>query len=160
MEVILILGSLHYWIGVSQENAIGIMYFFTSPDLSKSQADSLLNQLADNVACLFVFVEHPEVEPTNNRSERNARREDEIRKGARTSKTQAGAKRWSMRRDTSASGTLVRRIRQSQDFTASTSSVQRPERQRRRITALQRCQRNTSRPMTKTSEPHRNHGRC
>jgi len=46
-----------------------------------------------NLACLFVFVEHPEVEPTNNRSERNVRREAEIRKGGRTSKTPAGAKR-------------------------------------------------------------------
>ena len=43
-----------------------------------------------------MFVEHPEVEPTNNRSERNARREAEIRKGARTSKTDAGAKRRSI----------------------------------------------------------------
>jgi len=53
----------------------------------------LQRELADNLECLFVFVEHPEVEPTNNRSERNARREAEIRKGARTSKTAAGAKR-------------------------------------------------------------------
>ena len=36
------------WIGVLQENAIGIMNFFTGLDLSKSQADSLLNQLADD----------------------------------------------------------------------------------------------------------------
>jgi len=35
----------------------------------------------------------PAVEPTNNRSERNIRREAEIRKGARTSKSAAGAKR-------------------------------------------------------------------
>ena len=56
----------------------------------------LQRELADNVDCLFVFVEHPEVEPTNNRSERNARREAEIRKGARTSKTDAGAKRRSI----------------------------------------------------------------
>ncbi len=48
MEVILILGFLHYWIGVSQENAIRTMNFFTGLDLSKSQADSLLNQLADD----------------------------------------------------------------------------------------------------------------
>ncbi len=54
---------------------------------------NLQRELADNVACLFVFVEHPEVEPTNNRSERNVRREAEIRKGARTSKTANGAKR-------------------------------------------------------------------
>lgn len=53
----------------------------------------LQRELTDNVDCLFVFVEHPEVEPTNNRSERNVRREAEIRKGARTSKTARGAKR-------------------------------------------------------------------
>jgi len=53
----------------------------------------LQRELTDNVECLFVFVEHPEVEPTNNRSERNVRREAEIRKGARTSKTARGAKR-------------------------------------------------------------------
>ena len=53
----------------------------------------LQNELVDNLACLFVFVEHPEVEPTNNRSERTVRREAEIRKGGRTSKTPAGAKR-------------------------------------------------------------------
>jgi len=56
----------------------------------------LQRELADNVDCLFVFVEHPEVEPTNNRSERNARREAEIRKGARTRKTDRGAKRRSI----------------------------------------------------------------
>ena len=53
----------------------------------------LQRELAGNVDCLFVFVEHPEVEPTNNRSERNVRREAEIRKGARTSKTKRGARR-------------------------------------------------------------------
>jgi len=56
----------------------------------------LQRELADQLDCLFVFVEHPEVEPTNNRSERNARREAEIRKGARTSKTTVGAKRRSI----------------------------------------------------------------
>ncbi len=56
----------------------------------------LQNELVDNLNCLFVFVEHPEVEPTNNRSERNVRREAEIRKGGRTSKTTAGAKRRSV----------------------------------------------------------------
>jgi len=54
---------------------------------------NLQRELADNVGCLSVFVEHPEVEPTNNRSERNVRRQAEIRKGARTSKTANGAKR-------------------------------------------------------------------
>ena len=53
----------------------------------------LQRELTDNIACLFVFVEHPEVEPTNNISERNGRREAEIRKGARTSKSARGAKR-------------------------------------------------------------------
>lgn len=53
----------------------------------------LQRELINNLDCLFVFVEHPEVEPTNNRSERNVRREAEIRKGARTSKTASGAKR-------------------------------------------------------------------
>jgi len=53
----------------------------------------LQNELVDNLACLFVFVEHPQVEPTNNRSERNVRREAEIRKGGRTSKTANGAQR-------------------------------------------------------------------
>lgn len=53
----------------------------------------LQNELMDNPDCLFVFVEHPTVEATNNRSERNARREAEVRKGARTSKTAGGAQR-------------------------------------------------------------------
>ncbi len=53
----------------------------------------LQNELVDNLACLFVFVEHPQVEPTNNHSERNVRREAVIRKGGRTSKTPAGAQR-------------------------------------------------------------------
>ncbi|MEM9008533.1 MAG: hypothetical protein AAGE59_34110 [Cyanobacteria bacterium P01_F01_bin.86] len=35
----------------------------------------------------------PQVEPTNNRSERNVRREAEVRKGGRTSKTNQGAER-------------------------------------------------------------------
>lgn len=56
----------------------------------------LQNELVDNVDCLFVFVEYPEVEPTNNRSERNVRSEAEIRKGGRTSKSDEGAKRRSI----------------------------------------------------------------
>ncbi len=48
---------------------------------------------SNSLDALFVFVIHPQVEPTNNRSERNVRREAEVRKGGRTSKTQAGAKR-------------------------------------------------------------------
>lgn len=56
----------------------------------------LQRELVTNLACLFVFVEHPAVEPTNNRSERHLRREAEIRKGARTSKSKAGAQRRSV----------------------------------------------------------------
>jgi len=64
----------------------------TTPD-SEATFIRLQNELVDNLACLFVFVEHPEVEPTNNRSERTVRHEAEIRKGGRTSKTPAGAQR-------------------------------------------------------------------
>jgi len=53
----------------------------------------LQNELVRNVEKLFVFVVHPQVEPTNNISERHIRREAEIRKGGRTSKTPKGAKR-------------------------------------------------------------------
>ena len=53
----------------------------------------LQNELADNLEKLFVFVIHPQVEPTHNISECHVRREAEIRKGGRTSKTPKGAKR-------------------------------------------------------------------
>lgn len=53
----------------------------------------LQNELVNGLDALFVFVVHPQVEPTNNRSERNVRREAEVRKGGRTSKTDNGAKR-------------------------------------------------------------------
>ena len=53
----------------------------------------LQNELVKNPEKLFVFVLHPEVEATNNRSERQARVEAMARKAARTSKTQRGAKR-------------------------------------------------------------------
>ena len=56
----------------------------------------LQNELVNGLPALFVFVEHPEVETTNNRSERNLRREAEIRKGGRTNKSQSGAKRRSI----------------------------------------------------------------
>jgi regulator of replication initiation timing len=69
-----------------------------NPKLSVDEATfiRLQNELVNDVASLFVFVEHPEVEPTNNRSERNVRREAEIRKGGRTSKSDHGAKRRSI----------------------------------------------------------------
>jgi len=53
----------------------------------------LQKELIRGLDALFVFVAHPEVEPTNNRSERNVRHEAMIRKGGRTSKSQLGAKR-------------------------------------------------------------------
>jgi hypothetical protein len=53
----------------------------------------LQNELVDNIEKLFVFVLHPEVESTNNRSERQARGEAMARKATRTSKTATGAKR-------------------------------------------------------------------
>lgn len=53
-------------------------------------------ELIKGLDALFVFVAHPQVEPTNNRSERNLRREAEVRKGGRTSKTQTGAQRRSI----------------------------------------------------------------
>jgi hypothetical protein len=56
----------------------------------------LQNELVDNTEKLFVFVLHPEVEPTNNRSERQARPEAMARKAARTSKTEHGAQRRSV----------------------------------------------------------------
>ena len=56
----------------------------------------LQNELIDCLDNLFVFVEHPQVEATNNRSEQQARNEAQARKAARTSKTERGAKRRSI----------------------------------------------------------------
>ncbi len=53
----------------------------------------LQRELASNLEKLFVFVEHADVDPTNNLSERNVRREAEIRKASRCSKSAKGAKR-------------------------------------------------------------------
>ena len=53
----------------------------------------LQKELIRGLDALFVFVAHPEVEPTNNRSERNVRHEAMVRKGGRTSKSKPGAKR-------------------------------------------------------------------
>lgn len=53
----------------------------------------LQKELIRGLDALFVFVAYPEVEPTNNRSERNVRHEAMVRKGGRTSKSQSGAKR-------------------------------------------------------------------
>jgi len=54
----------------------------------------LQNELVDNLENLFVFVLfvlHPEVEATNNRSERQARSEAMARQAARPSKTASGS---------------------------------------------------------------------
>jgi len=56
----------------------------------------LQQELMKGIDALFVFVANPQVEPTNNRSERNLRQEAEVRKGGRTSKTQKGAQRRSV----------------------------------------------------------------
>ena len=48
IDIILILAFLHYWIGMSLDNACQTMNFFTGLELSKSQANSLPNQLADD----------------------------------------------------------------------------------------------------------------
>ena len=48
MEIILVLAFLHNWIGMSIDNAMTTMNFFTGLNLAKSQADSLLNQLAND----------------------------------------------------------------------------------------------------------------
>ena len=48
IEIVLILAFLHYWVGVSLDNARQIMNFFTGLNLSKGQADSLLSQLAND----------------------------------------------------------------------------------------------------------------
>ncbi len=53
----------------------------------------LQKELIRGLDALFVFVAYPEVEPTNNRSERNVRHEAMVRKGGRASKSQSGAKR-------------------------------------------------------------------
>jgi len=60
---------------------------------SEAKFIRLHNQLVEKASNFFVFVCDPEVEPTNNRSERAARPEAMARKAARTSKTDKGAKR-------------------------------------------------------------------
>ena len=70
-------------------------------DPLKTKADvvtfiRLQNELVKGIESLFVFVGHPEVEATNNRSERNIRCEAEVRKGGRTSKSDSGAQRRSI----------------------------------------------------------------
>jgi hypothetical protein len=68
----------------------------------------LQNELVSNLDCLFVFVENPAVDGTNNQSERDLRREAQVRKAGNTSKSDKGA----LRRATiiSVFASLARRI--------------------------------------------------
>ena len=69
----------------------------------------LQNELVSKLECLFVFVENPAVDGTNNQSERDLRREAQVRKAGNTSKSDKGA----LRRATiiSVFATLARRIK-------------------------------------------------
>ena len=69
----------------------------------------LQNELVSKLECLFVFVENPMVDGTNNQSERDLRREAQVRKAGNTSKSDKGA----LRRATiiSVFATLARRIK-------------------------------------------------
>jgi len=70
-------------------------------DLDKSLVTSvpeatmirLQNELVSKLDCLFVFVENPVVDGTNNQSERDLRREAQVRKMGNTSKSDKGALR-------------------------------------------------------------------
>jgi hypothetical protein len=53
----------------------------------------LQNELVERCDCLFVFVENPAVDGTNNQSERDLRREAQVRKSGNTSKSDKGALR-------------------------------------------------------------------
>jgi hypothetical protein len=68
----------------------------------------LQNELVSKLDCLFVFVENPAVDGTNNQSERDLRREAQVRKAGNTSKSDKGA----LRRSTiiSVFASLARRI--------------------------------------------------
>lgn len=46
IEIILTVAFLHYWIGISLDHVCEVMAFFTGLELSKSQANALLNQLS------------------------------------------------------------------------------------------------------------------
>lgn len=72
----------------------------TTPDMAQHEGDfaRLVNELIECMVDeeLFTFVLHPEVEPTNNQSERNQRSSAQDREAGRTSKTPAGAYRRSV----------------------------------------------------------------
>jgi len=46
IEIILTVAFLHYWIGLSLDHVCEVLKFFTKLELSKSQANALLNQLS------------------------------------------------------------------------------------------------------------------
>ncbi len=46
LEIILMVAFLHYWIGISLDHVCEVLQFFTGLELSKSQANALLNQLS------------------------------------------------------------------------------------------------------------------
>lgn len=48
VEIIITLAFLHYWIGISIDKAREVIGYFTGLEISKSQANSLLNQLAND----------------------------------------------------------------------------------------------------------------
>jgi hypothetical protein len=72
----------------------------TTPDMAEHERDfaRLVNELIECMLDeeLFTYVLHPEVEPTNNQSERNLRGSARDRDAGRTSKTPAGAYRRSV----------------------------------------------------------------
>ena len=76
-------------------------YWRAAPAASSGPEHDFMNpvkELVDRLLGeeLFTFVLHPEVEPTNNLSERNLRNSAQERKAGRTSKTPAGAYRRSV----------------------------------------------------------------
>jgi hypothetical protein len=60
---------------------------------SEAKMIRLQKELVEKLERLFVFVEHPEVEGTNNQSERNLRQEAIARKNTKTSKSKKSAER-------------------------------------------------------------------
>jgi len=135
IEFFLILAHHVYWIGLSIDKALTLMEFYTEINIPKSQADTMLYQLANDweseykeiaeperklillqrelvekLDCLFVFVSDPTVGSTNNQSERDLREEAQARKAGRSSKTEKGAKRRST--ILSIFGTMKRRMEQ------------------------------------------------
>jgi hypothetical protein len=79
--------------GVAKAKKLDVHSTLCATSDAEAKFIRLQNQLVEKSSCYFVFVVHPAVEPTNNRSERAARPEALARKSARTSKSDKGAKR-------------------------------------------------------------------